>query len=904
MRIIIDARSINRGGAGTLLLGVLENLDFTKNEYGLIGDRNELEKLNLPCKIIHNTSRSHSFGSFLNHSLVKVINDYDCFFTPTYIIPVGVKINSYCVFPDTLFFDKRKFSQRRFTDFLKRRVAKRSYRLAKRVFTLSEFSKNRISKIFKNDKKLVVLKPGLCKVFDNVDVIHKETKNYFAFIGSFKRHKNLNSLLLAMEKSGTQNDLHIIVQHKNLRKKDYRRLKQIQKNQKIKILENLTSEEYIREIKNASALIQPSIYEGFAYPLIEAKKLGTPIIASNIESNKEIFSDDEVKYFDPNNIEELTQILKEFEHKDSFEFKKQNEFSNIEVTKKIVSSFELTEKDTHVKRNFVFNVIYQLLVVITPLVTIPYISRILGASNMGQFSFAYTLSFYFIIFGYLGFQQYAQRAIAEVKHDREEQSRVFWQIVIVRLIPVSISLLCLFTLYFLNVFGDYSKLILIFSIIVGSTALDINFFFHGKENFFTVMILNLIIRVVFLVSVFLFVKTRYNLNTYAILYSLMVLGGYLSMWVMLPTNLRKVKLKSLNFKKHMKTSLALFLPVAAISIYAILDKTLIGLLVHGQAYQRIGYITVIANKSDLQNGYYYQAEKIIKALLSVILAYGAVMTTRNTIEYSNNRLGAVKKNVYKSFRFTFAAGVPMALGTIAISKCFVPVFFGQFYDEVAYLLMIYAPVILLTGTSNIIGMQYLLPTKQDKKYSISVLIGFAINLGLNCLLIPFLGARGAIIGTLISEFSIVFIQLLYVTKEIELGIIFKYIWRYLIAGVVMCLACCGIYYFILDIIGVKNLLDLILLIPIGGLIYYLVLLILKEKYIFKYTKLYLIKIGHFFKTATNKTVVQAVSYFVTVNSTNSDHSNRSFQKSTVANIKYDELKKDQEKNENGKRKRK
>lgn len=884
MRIIIDARSINRGGIGTLLLGILENLDYSKHEFALIGDKEELCKLELPCKIIHNKSKSHSITGYINHSLAKEINDYDCFFTPTYVIPRGITTNAYCIIPDTLFFDETKISKRPITDFVKRHIVKRSYRKATKIFTLSEFTKSRINEIFKKDKKsITVLNPGLCKEFENVNLKDKKVKNYYVYVGSIKRHKNLNALLVAMNRIKSSSELHLIIQDKNLNKKDERELKGIAKNRNVKIYRNLTNEQYSEQIKNAKALIQPSIYEGFAYTLIEAKKVHTPIVASDIPVNKEIFNKNEVNYFNPLKVDELVEIIKNKDLKDDGEFKRKEDFSNAEMANKIVKSFVANKKEPHIKRNFVFNVIYQLLVVLTPLITVPYISRILGAANMGQFSFAYTLAFYFIIFGYLGFQQYAQRAIAEVRHNREEQSKIFWQIVIIRLIPVAIALFTLFTLYLTDVFGEYSKLLLIFSIVVASTAFDINFFFHGKENFFVVMILNLIIRVVFLVSVFLFVRSRYDLNTYAILYSLMIFGGYISMWVMLPTNLRKVKLSTLNFKKHMKASLALFLPVAAVSIYAILDKTLIGLLVHGQTYQRIGYITIIVNKSDLQNGYYYQAEKIIKAILSIILAFGAVMTTRNTIEYSNKHTGSVKLNVYKSFRFTFAIGIPLALGTIAIAKSFVPLFFGQFYDEVANLLMIYAPVILFTGTSNILGMQYLLPIKRDKQYSISVLIGFALNLGFNCLLIPFLGARGAIIGTLISEFAIAFIQYLYVSKEISLSIIFKIIWKYLLAGIIMCLICCGLYFFILEPINAKSILDIIILIPTGGFIYYLVLVILKEKYMFEYTKIYLIKIGHFFKYATNKTIVQGVSYVLTIFST--EHSTRILQKEAVSTYK-------------------
>lgn len=533
------------------------------------------------------------------------------------------------------------------------------------------------------------------------------------------------------------------------------------------------------------------------------------------------------------------------------------------------------KKASNIRRNFVFNVIYQFLVVLTPLITAPYIARVLGANNIGQFSFAYTIVCYFVIFAYLGYQNYAQRAIAEVQDDKEEQSRRFWQIVILRLIMVVVSLGVLFILLALNVFGEYSSLVLMFSLLIAATAFDINFYFHGRENFFIVMIINLVIRLIYLACIFLFIKSQSDLTLYALLYSLMVIGGYLSMWALLPKNLKRVKLHGLNFKKHVGGSLLLFLPVAAVSIYALLDKTLIGVLVTGQQYYLQDYYTIIVPIAQVENGYYFQAERIIKALLSIILAVGVVMTTRNSIEYKRHHMGEIKKNIYRSFRFVFALGIPMALGTVIVAESFSTLYFGAKYsmfpqfpiDGVASLLMLYTPVIIFSGCSNVIGSQYLLPTKKDKQYSISVIIGFILNLAFNCLLIPKMGASGAIVGTLISEFSIMFIQYLFVAKDFSLRIILMNIWKYLIAGGIMIGLCYPFYLFILKNTELSNLFNLIILIPSGVGIYYLVLLILREHEIFKYTKLALTGTGHFFKNAANKVAVQTASFVMTITST-------------------------------------
>lgn len=526
-----------------------------------------------------------------------------------------------------------------------------------------------------------------------------------------------------------------------------------------------------------------------------------------------------------------------------------------------------TKKKPSLQRNFVFNVIYQILVVLTPLITAPYIARILGANNIGQFSFAYTLVSYFVIFAYLGFQNYAQRAIAEVQDDKEEQSRRFWQIIIIRSFMVVASLGILFILYSLNVFGEYSSLVLMFSLLIAATAFDINFYFHGRENFFIVMIINLVIRLIYLFCIFMFIRSPSDLTLYALLYSLMVIGGYLSMWALLPATLKKVKLKGLNFKKHVLSSLLLFLPVAAVSIYALLDKTLIGALIHGVQWYPQGTYTIVVPIAQVENGYYFQAEKIIKALLSILLALGTVMTTRNSIEFKNKHMGEVKKNVYRSFRFVFALGIPMALGTIVVAESFSTLYFGPNYsmypqfaiDGVAQLLMLYTPVIIFSGCSNVLGSQYLLPTKRDKEYTISVIIGFVFNIAFNCALIPSMGAAGAIIGTLISEFVIAFVQYLYVAKDFSLRIVLMNIWKYLIAGAIMCGITLPLYYFALKNIHLGNIFNLVILIPTGAGIYYLLLLILRDHEIFRYTKL----TGHFFKIVASK----SASFITTITST-------------------------------------
>ncbi|MCQ2787080.1 MAG: polysaccharide biosynthesis C-terminal domain-containing protein [Bacilli bacterium] len=243
------------------------------------------------------------------------------------------------------------------------------------------------------------------------------------------------------------------------------------------------------------------------------------------------------------------------------------------------------------------------------------------------------------------------------------------------------------------------------------------------------------------------------------------------------------------------------------------------------------------------------------------------MTTRNAIEFKNKHMGAIKTNVYRSFRFIFALGVPMMLGTLIVAESFSTLYFGPNYskypqfaiDGVANLLMLYTPVIIFSGCSNVLGAQYLLPTKHDKEYSISVIVGFIFNLGFSALLIPTMGASGAIVGTLISEFVIVFVQYMYVARDFSLRIIFMNIWKYILAGAIMCGMLYPLYYFVLRNNMTSNILNLVILIPTGVGIYYLILLLLRDHEIFRYTKLILTGTGHFLKNTTSSFVMTVAS---------------------------------------------
>lgn len=484
-----------------------------------------------------------------------------------------------------------------------------------------------------------------------------------------------------------------------------------------------------------------------------------------------------------------------------------------------------------IKKNYIYNVIYQAFLVIVPLVLTPYISRVLLPEGIGKYSFAFSLITYFTIFGSLGFGYYAQREIAKYQNDKAKQSTSFWEINICRLLSVILALVINIILCLFNVYANYNNLMWIFSINIIALAFDIAFFFQGNEDFARLVIRNIVVKLISIALVFLLVKSPEDLWIYAIINSLMLVISNLSMWLSLPKLLVKITFSKLKPLRHLKGTLRLFIPTIATSIYTVLDKTLIGVLIPDTYLVVENGVEVIKKYSDLENGYYEQIEKLVKMAMTIITCLGTVMIPRNSSEIANGNFENVKKNIYLSSKLVWMIGTPMVLLFISIASDFVPWFYGEEYSKCIGLLSIFSSLILIIGFSNIFGLQYMIPLGQDKNFTIALVCGALINLGLNCVLIPFYWSYGAAIASVIAEIVVTVIMAFMIRKSISIRKIFLSSCKYLIAGVFLFAAS---YY--LSVILSSTVINTIIIALAGLLVYLIVLIILKEEFIYKLLK--------------------------------------------------------------------
>lgn len=462
----------------------------------------------------------------------------------------------------------------------------------------------------------------------------------------------------------------------------------------------------------------------------------------------------------------------------------------------------------NIAKNYMYNLGYQILALILPLITTPYLSRVLGAENIGIYSYTLSITTYFILFGSLGVSMYGQREIAYVQDDLKKRSYTFFEIFIMKCITLSISLGIFYLSFCLD--GQYHLYYRILILEIIANIVDISWYFQGLEEFKKTVIRNSLVKLISVVCIFLFVKSSNDLSKYFVIYVLSTFLGNLSLWMYMPRYVKIQKVKSLNIKRHIKPAIMLFIPQIATQVYTVLDKTMIG--------------AIVIDKSEV--GYYEQAQKIVKLLLTLATSLGTVMMPRIASTFARGNRKKVKEYMNKSFAFIMMIAMPLTFGIISTAHNFVPLFYGPGYEKVTPLLCVISPIIILIGLSNVTGTQYLLPTKQQNKYTISVIIGATINFILNFILIKKYASLGASIATVFAEFSVTLVQFILIGKEIKMGDIIKMTYKYLISSIIMFYISMLVSHFIIN-----NLLSILVQVAISIISYFGVLILLKDKMI-------------------------------------------------------------------------
>ena len=286
-----------------------------------------------------------------------------------------------------------------------------------------------------------------------------------------------------------------------------------------------------------------------------------------------------------------------------------------------------------VKKNFIYNIIYQILILIIPLLCAPYLARTLGSDGIGTYSYAYSIVYYFMIFTLLGVENYGSRMIAKNSNDIKKKSRTFFEIYAFQCLCG--SLLLIFYLLFCIFLNFQSKnVFLVETFFIVSALFDINWFFFGIEKFKATITRNIVVKLLSLVLIFVFIKGPNDLIKYAFIMSFSTFLSQILLFPFLKGEIVFVRIHLSDLKKHIVPNLKLFIPVIAVSIFKMIDKVMIG------SFSTMNEV-----------GFYENAEKIIKVPISLISALGVVMMPRITNLLANNDSEKVRLYIDKSIKF-------------------------------------------------------------------------------------------------------------------------------------------------------------------------------------------------------------------------------------------------------------
>lgn len=402
---------------------------------------------------------------------------------------------------------------------------------------------------------------------------------------------------------------------------------------------------------------------------------------------------------------------------------------------------------SNVKKNFIYSVIYQILAIVIPMITIPYASRKLGVTGIGSYSYTYSIAYYFMIVALLGLNNYGSREIAKNNVNIEKVSKTFWSLYFSQLI-ISIIVVLIYFLYVFLFISKYKFLMIIQGLYVLSSVFDINWFFSGIEKFKVTVTRNSIIKILSLVMILLFVKKENDLYVYTFILSGSTLLSNLILFLFLKGNVQFVSVSKEEIFRHIKPSFVLFIPVIAMKIYKVMDKTMIG---------------IFSNVDEV--GYYSNADSIINVPMGIIIALGSVMLPRITNLLFQKKDEEATKLFNKSFNFAMFLMLPIAIGLMFVGKDFSVIFFGEKFEKTGTILSILSITIIFMTFANVIRTQYLIPHHKDYEYIISVIIGAIINVILNIIFIPKYNAIGACIGTISAEFAVMMMHIYFYNKE-------------------------------------------------------------------------------------------------------------------------------------------
>lgn len=417
-------------------------------------------------------------------------------------------------------------------------------------------------------------------------------------------------------------------------------------------------------------------------------------------------------------------------------------------------------------KNYMYNAAYQIFIIIVPLITAPYLARVLSSNSLGTYSYINSVISIITTFGLFGLQSYGYRQIAYDRDNKTNVKKTFSEIFTLRVIfLVIISMIYIPISFFLK---NKTFYLIQYPLIVAQ-FLDVSWVFIGFEDMKIVSLRNFLAKFITVVGIFAFVKTDNDLWIYFALFSFSTFITSVSVYPILK---KYITFELPSLKKvfaHIVPALKLFIPQVATTLYLQFDKIMLNKI----------------TGSASQVAYYDYAEKIINIPLAIITALGTVMMPRLANLHANKNDEAISVYLSKTIKFAMFLAIPMMGGLIAISGDCMPWYLGKEYAATAYAIIVLSPICILNALSNIFGAQYLTAINQTHILTTAYYGAAIVNIICNALFIPRFGYLGAALATVLCSAFSVLIQYSYIRTKVKLDGVGKSVIKNIFSSVIM-----------------------------------------------------------------------------------------------------------------------
>lgn len=470
-----------------------------------------------------------------------------------------------------------------------------------------------------------------------------------------------------------------------------------------------------------------------------------------------------------------------------------------------------TLKISSIKSNYIFNTVRTVLNFLTPLLIFPYTSRVLGPEGLGRVEFANSVVSYFVLFTAWGIPTYGIREIARTRDSLQERSRTVWELSIILACTVILGYITYFiTISAVPIFREQLLLFLIICPTIFLSDFSYEWFYVGIEDQKYITQRYVVTKLLQIVLIFLCIKEQSHFYRYAAI--MIGLNGISTVFNIgrLRKYICRVRLKNLHPIRHIKPVLIIFTSVIAVNVYTQLDITMVGLFA-----------------GDRSVGLYTAANKVVRIVIQLVTSLGAVMVPRIENSLKKGDIENYRRNLWVSLRFVFMIGLPSVIGIELLAEHIISLFAGSEYLEAVISIRLLAPIILIVGLAYFVGFQVLYPNRRESVYTLAVTVSALLNGVFNYFMIQVYGHNGAIMGTVVAETtSLVIMGIVgrkYIKDSQALGLDLV---KYCVASVIM-----GTVILLVKPIfaGLNEYLSLGICVGIGVFVYFLSLLLLKDK---------------------------------------------------------------------------